>query len=132
LQLSQPILTSINYQPGDLVLSDKRNSRCCENKVLQLMGRASFNKLYPVMRPDNAQICRCYELEQISMVFFGIPNPRVKVDIKTFIENEKFIKLLPYPSFHNTVIDITSRARDSIRIFMRREEISNVSNLFSR
>ena len=132
LQTSPILLTSINFQPGDLILSNRNSARCCEERVLLLLGKPGFNRAVSVVRCDNVNVCRCYEIVGKQMFFYGIPNPRIKLDTKTFIENEEFVKLLPYPGFHNTVVDITSRNYDNVRIFMRREEVSNVSDLSSR
>jgi hypothetical protein len=132
LQTSPLSLTPINFQPGDLIFSNRSNIMCCEDRVLLLLSKSGFKGMYTVMRPDSINVCRCYQVVDETTFFYGIPSPRIKLDTKSFIDNKEFVRLVPYPGFHNTIINISSRNYGNTNIYIRREEVSNVSDLFSR
>ena len=130
LKLSPP--TPVNPQPGDVICSARTSNRCCDVKVLQLFSKIPFSGgAYTVSRGTDGKFCRCHEIPLAPMFLYGIPNPRIKLDTKALMENENFVRVLPLTTYHNTFIDVTSRNYDNARVFVRREEISNVSNIFS-
>jgi hypothetical protein len=133
LQTKPVLIDSIKPQPGDLIFSDKGGT-CCEDTVFLLLGKFGL-KILTIMRIGGMHVCkRCSSLYE-RMFFYGIPNPRIKLHTKTvqFADGEFVVRVAPYPGFHNTIIDISNSGYSSIPgIYIRREEISNVSNLFSR
>jgi hypothetical protein len=132
LQVSQPLLNSSSFQPGDLIFSGRSRSRCCDETVLLLLNKPGFGQALTVVKPETANTCKCYRDTLNPIFFYGIPSPRIKLDPKVLTEGGSFERVVPFPGFHNTILDIAGRNYSNAKIYIRREEKSNVSNLFSR
>lgn len=132
LEVSQLSLNSIGFQPGDLIFSGRTRTRCCEERVLMLLNKPGFGHVLAVVKPSNVDMCRCSNDVLNPIFFYGIPNPRIKLDPKSLGENSEFNKISAYPGFHNTFFDVTGRNYRGGKIYVRREENNNVSDLFGR
>jgi hypothetical protein len=132
LEVSQPALNSISFQPGDLIFSNRARTRCCDERVLMLLNKPGFGQTIPLLKPSNTNVCKCYRDVLNPIFFYGIPSPRIKMDPKAFTESGEFDRVTPFPGFHNTIFDISEKYHSGTKIYIRREEKNNVSDLFSR